>query len=170
MKEIKLTPEMVLSVVDYNPSSGDFHWKWRRGRERTTLTWNSRFAFKKCSSISSGGYLMIMLNGKAYPAHRLAWLIVYGTMPDGIIDHINRVRTDNRISNLRLVTHSENMQNRKIQKNNKSGYRGVSWDAKYGKWRARINAYGKCINLGYHDTAELASATFEAARMKYHTV
>ncbi|MDA6380520.1 HNH endonuclease signature motif containing protein [Escherichia coli] len=71
---------------------------------------------------------MIMINGKAYPAHRLAWLIVYGTMPDGFIDHINRVRTDNRISNLRLVTHSENMQNRKIQKNNKSGYRGVSWD------------------------------------------
>ncbi len=134
MKEIKLTPEMVLSVVDYNPSSGDFHWRWRQGRERTTLTWNSRFAFKKCSSINSDGYLMIMINGKAYPAHRLAWLIVYGTMPDGFIDHINRVRTDNRISNLRLVTHSENMQNRKIQKNNKSGYRGVSWDAKYGKW------------------------------------
>ncbi|EBY0956393.1 HNH endonuclease, partial [Salmonella enterica subsp. enterica serovar Kentucky] len=133
MKEIKLTPEMVLSVVDYNPSSGDFHWRWRQGRERTTLTWNSRFAFKKCSSINSDGYLMIMINGKAYPAHRLAWLIVYGTMPDGFIDHINRVRTDNRISNLRLVTHSENMQNRKIQKNNKSGYRGVSWDAKYGK-------------------------------------
>ncbi|MCJ2709130.1 HNH endonuclease, partial [Escherichia coli] len=109
MKEIKLTPEMVLSVVDYNPSSGDFHWRWRRGRERTTLTWNSRFAFKKCSSINSDGYLMIMINGKAYPAHRLAWLIVYGTMPDGFIDHINRVRTDNRISNLRLVTHSENM-------------------------------------------------------------
>ncbi|MFH0359902.1 AP2 domain-containing protein [Escherichia coli] len=76
----------------------------------------------------------------------------------------------NRISNLRLVTHSENMQNRKIQKNNKSGYRGVSWDAKYGKWRARINASGKCINLGYHDTAELAAAAFEAAKMKYHTV
>ncbi|MDA6684686.1 HNH endonuclease signature motif containing protein [Escherichia coli] len=132
MKEIKLTPEMVLSVVDYNPSSGDFHWRWRQGRERTTLTWNSRFAFKKCSSINSDGYLMIMINGKAYPAHRLAWLIVYGTMPDGFIDHINRVRTDNRISNLRLVTHSENMQNRKIQKNNKSGYRGVSWDAKEG--------------------------------------
>ncbi|EFC7229532.1 HNH endonuclease, partial [Escherichia coli] len=56
------------------------------------------------------------------------------------------------------------------QKNNKSGYRGVSWDAKYGKWRARINASGKCINLGYHDTAELAAAAFEAARMKYHTV
>ena len=170
MKEIKLTPEMVLSVVDYNPSSGDFHWRWRQGRERTTLTWNSRFAFKKCSSINSDGYLMIMINGKAYPAHRLAWLIVYGTMPDGFIDHINRVRTDNRISNLRLVTHSENMQNRKIQKNNKSGYRGVSWDAKYGKWRARINASGKCINLGYHDTAELAAVAFEAARMKYHTV
>ncbi|CAM6588387.1 HNH endonuclease [Escherichia coli] len=170
MKEIKLTPEMVLSVVDYNPSSGDFHWRWRQGRERTTLTWNSRFAFKKCSSINSDGYLMIMINGKACPAHRLAWLIVYGTMPDGFIDHINRVRTDNRISNLRLVTHSENMQNRKIQKNNKSGYRGVSWDAKYGKWRARINASGKCINLGYHDTAELAAAAFEAARMKYHTV
>lgn len=85
---------MVLSVVDYNPSSGDFHWRWRQGRERTTLTWNSRFAFKKCSSINSDGYLMIMINGKAYPAHRLAWLIVYGTMPDGFIDHINRVRTD----------------------------------------------------------------------------
>lgn len=159
---------MVLSVVDYNPSSGEFHWRWRQGRERTTLTWNFRFAFKKCSSINSDGYLMIMINGKAYPAHRLAWLIVYGTMPDGFIDHINRVRTDNRISNLRLVTHSENMQNRKIQKNNKSGYRGVSWDAKYGKWRVCGSRNKKQIWLGYFDDLELAELVISEFRGKYH--
>lgn len=129
---------MVLSVVDYNPSSGDFHWRWRQGRERTTLTWNSRFAFKKCSSINSDGYLMIMINGKAYPAHRLAWLIVYGTMPDGFIDHINRVRTDNRISNLRLVSRSQNNMNTITSKRNRSGCRGVCFHSRDRLWHARV--------------------------------
>lgn len=170
MSKTKITPEMVLSVVDYCPLTGYFHWKWRPGKERTTLAWNARFAFQRCSSVNADGYLMIIIHGKSYPAHRLAWLVVHGSMPDGIVDHINRVRLDNRISNLRLATHSENMQNRKLQKNNKSGFRGVSWDEKYGKWRARINVARRCINLGYYDSPELASLAFEGARLKYHTV
>ncbi|WP_426607453.1 HNH endonuclease [Pantoea anthophila] len=170
MKENDLTVADVLSVVSYCPVSGLFTWKWRAGDRKKLQTWNSRFANKPCSSINASGYLAIMINGKSYLAHRLAWLVSYGENPDGILDHINRNRSDNRLANLRIATHSQNMQNRKMQKNNKSGYRGVSWDEKYGKWRARISSEGKCINLGYFDSAEKASFEFEKARMMYHSV
>lgn len=170
MENKSLTPEMVLSVVDYDPETGKFYWRWRSGRERTTSAWNARFAFNECSAIDAEGYVRIRICGRLYQAHRLSWLVTYGAFPDGILDHINRIRTDNRVDNLRIATHSENMQNRKIQRNNKSGFRGVSWDEKYKKWRARINAGGKCINLGYHETAEQASAAFELARPKYHRI
>jgi len=170
MNELSISPEEVLSVIEYNSVTGSFFWKWRVGDRKKFQTWNTRFAGKPCASISKDGYLRIRIGEKTYPAHRLAWLIYYRESPDAIIDHINRDRFDNRIVNLRLVTHSENMQNRKLQINNKSGFRGVSWDSKYGKWRARINSQGKCINLGYHDTAEKASKAFELARSIYHTV
>ncbi|HFF8979797.1 HNH endonuclease signature motif containing protein [Serratia sp. IR-2025] len=170
MEDNYLTPEMVLLLVGYNPETGKFHWKHRNGLGRATKIWNSRFAYTECATIGSSGYIRIRLYGVVYQAHRIAWLLTYGSFPNGIIDHINRVRTDNRLANLRIATHSENMQNRKNQINNKSGFRGVSWDEKYGKWRARINAGGKCINLGYHETAELASSAFELARIKYHRI
>lgn len=170
MKENNLTAADVLAVVSYCPDSGVFTWKWRAGDRRKLQTWNSRFAGKPCAGVNDEGYLTIRINEKVYLAHRLAWLVSYGEVPAGMLDHINRNRLDNRVANLRVVTHFQNMQNRKMQRNNKSGFRGVSWDGKYGKWRARINAEGKCINLGYFDSPEKASFEFEKARVLYHSV
>ena len=101
-------------------------------------------------TINTQGYLCIRIDGKLYLCHRLAWLYVYGDMPDGHIDHINHNRSDNRIENLRVVDNSENNKNR----SNYSGcVFGVSWCTsrknRPHRWRARIHVDGKDTHLGY---------------------
>ena len=99
--------------------------------------------------LSSSGYIAIKLYGKSYQAHRLAWLFVFGGFPLADIDHINRVRTDNNISNLRSVTRAENQKNKSVYKNNKSGVSGVFWYKYLSKWVVKIKAGGKNKHIGY---------------------
>lgn len=82
---------------------------------------------KITGSKNNCGYLNININNKTYYAHRLAWLYVYGEFPKHI-DHINHIRTDNRIANLRNVEHKENRRNSSLISTNKSGVNGVFWD------------------------------------------
>ena len=110
----------------------------------------------------SKGYVRIMVNGKIYPAHRLAWLYVYGVMPDGQIDHINHDKSDNRIDNLREVSHSENQKNKPLCRRNKTGYNGVGWIGRLGKWTAYISEGGKTNNIGLFSDVERA---IEARRL-----
>ena len=104
------------------------------------------------------GYLKILYRGRLYMGHWLAWLYIYGKLPDHEIDHINGNPTDNRISNLRDVTRKQNMENKKIYKTNKSGYSGVTWHNRDKKWNVRIGHYGKRISLGYFDNLNDAIA------------
>jgi hypothetical protein len=106
------------------------------------------------------GYLTITFKNKTYQTHRIAWLFVYGGFPR-IIDHINGIKSDNRICNLREATRSQNGMNRAIPKNNTSGYKGVSFMKETGKWRARVivNYIPTC--LGIFDTPELASEAYK---------
>ena len=105
--------------------------------------------------LNNDGYIAISIDKKIYNAHRLAWLYIYGYMPTEQIDHINHIRTDNRISNLREATHTENDRNAKKRHDNTSGVTGVSWHKKDKRWSARINTDGNRINLGsfveYHE-------------------
>lgn len=115
------------------------------------------------------GYLYTNIgDGVVGRVHRIAWEMVNGEIPDGFeIDHENQIRTDNRISNLRMVTRSENMKNKSIYSSNKSGVSGVNWDSRKNLWRARIQVNGKRISLGRYKTIELAMIAQEAARAKY---
>jgi hypothetical protein len=99
----------------------------------------------------------------------LAWLYVYGKFPEEQLDHINRIKSDNRIVNLRLATNSENRQNIPIYKSNKSGVAGVHWSKKSGKWRAEITFGGRLIHIGFYDNLSDAAAARAAAKAKYHT-
>lgn len=103
-------------------------------------------------TVSSDGYVYIRIlhekYGKSFKAHRLAWLYVYGTFPNDKIDHINRVKSDNRISNLREVTQLENCQNKTVYENNTSGVVGVKWNIYANRWEAQINVDKKRIYLG----------------------
>jgi len=94
------------------------------------------------------GYRQIQLKGKSYREHRLIWLHVYGEWPENEIDHINHIRNDNRIENLRDVTRIENGKNQSMHSDNDSGVTGVSWHPHRNKWGAHICHDGKRINLG----------------------
>lgn len=96
------------------------------------------------------GYLRVLINEKFHRVHRVVWLFVNGTFPDQV-DHINGVRTDNRIENLREVTVAENNKNKRIPKNNKSGFLGVSIAQDVNgekRWTARISINKKDTHIG----------------------
>lgn len=113
---------------------------------------------------NSDGYLQGRCAGVRTPfrAHRIAWKMHYGTDPQEI-DHINGDRADNRISNLREVTHIENQRNRRVSRNNTSGISGVRWHSRDRCWFAQINILGRAKHLGSFQTREAAAAARMAA-------
>lgn len=115
---------------------------------------------EKEAGFINGGYLRVSLNYKVYVAHRVIWKMVTGDDPVGYIDHIDGDKLNNSWSNLRDVTHEQNMWNAKLFHNNTSGYRGVSFIRSHGRWRAAISVNGKKKHLGYFESAELAHAAF----------
>lgn len=136
-----LTQKELIELLSYDPKSGIFSWKIKRGN-RTNVNGTA-------GSLKEDGYNVIGLKGKLYSSHRLAWIYVYGEWPKGQIDHINHIRNDNRIDNLRDVSASENSMNRLISNANTSGCIGVCWDKEKTKWEARIKTSGKQKHIGY---------------------
>lgn len=102
------------------------------------------------------GYLAASIEGKIYYLHRLAWFLHYGEWPSGEVDHINGIKDDNRIANLRIATRSLNGANRPKQKNNTSRCKGVYWHKKAQKWMVSIQVDGKQIYRGLFEDWELA--------------
>jgi len=108
------------------------------------------------------------ISGRMYRAHRLAWLYVHGKWPENEIDHINGVRSDNRISNLRDATTAENRQNHAIRRDNTSTVPGVDWHKSVQKWRVRIRVPGKRITVGFFKNLEDAAAARARAKAELH--
>ena len=154
-----LTQEYLKSILHYNVETGIFSWKLLgSGRKKTVGCLDKKTK-----------YWVIFIKNKLYLAHRLVWLYINGEFPL-YIDHKDRNRSNNKISNLRIATHSENMMNRKKQKN-KSGFRGVNFlnDHKRSKpWYANINKNNKTIRLGYYSTAIEAAKAYDKAALTYH--
>jgi hypothetical protein len=120
-------------------------------------------------SVKTNGYRQIIINYKAYRAHRLIWMFHNGDIKTGLeIDHINQNKSDNRIENLRLATRSQNKSNGKKYKNNTSRFKGVCWHKRNKKWVAQIKYNNKKIYLGYFATPELAREAYVAAAEKLH--
>lgn len=128
---------------------------------------NNRNIGDVAGTIDTKGYRVIKINYKRYMAHRLVWTYHNGEIPTGLqIDHINQIKDDNRIENLRLATHSQNQSNATKNKINKSGFKGVSWHKRSKKWMAMIGHNNKKINIGGFSTPELASEAYKAAAIK----
>lgn len=146
----ELTQQYLKEAIDYNFETGIFIWKERHHshfkNKKIAKSWNSRFAGTVAGSVDRDGYIKIKVNYCRYFAHRLAYLYVYGYMPENQIDHKDRVRHHNWIENLREATQQCQNRNKNIGKNNKSGVVGVRL-AK-GKWRATIGVDKKYISLG----------------------
>lgn len=115
------------------------------------------------------GYLITRADGKFTGLHRLVWIYIFGGIPEGVsIDHKDGVKHNNAVSNLRLATESENGYNRGPNRNNSSGYKGVSWAAARGKWLACIRSEGATKHLGLFPTPELASEAYEAFALAHY--
>lgn len=143
-------------------------------RETGILTWIKSLRMNTAGKVAGSlrptdGYWSIHLDGKRYMAHRLAWFYVHGEWPKQFIDHINGVRVDNRITNLRDVDRNTNCQNVvRPMVDNKSGVLGVTRSAGRTKYRAEISVDGKAKHLGCFDTTEQAHSAYVSAKRIYH--
>jgi hypothetical protein len=156
------TQERLLELFKYNPNDGSFE------RIKTTAP-KAIKGMVIFGSKNSSGYLLVSVDSKTFVAQRLAWIISNGDIQSGLqIDHINRDRSDNRLCNLRLVTHMENGHNQKLRATNTSGYAGVYLHPQSKKWVASIMVNYKRINLGGFDTPEEASVAYVTAKEIYH--
>lgn len=141
-----LTQEYLKEILNYDPETGVFTWLHPLG---LNMKIGARAGGK-----TSHGYRIIGINKNQYKEHRLAWFYMQGEWPE-YLDHINRIRNDNKINNLRESTRSENIVNSIPRKDNTSGYKGVTWQTDIKKWKAKAgNHY-----LGlFHNIEDAAKA------------
>lgn len=138
-----------VSAFSYLPETGTLSKKWRDGE------------WRECKAIGSAGYIQAHFLDTVCYAHRIAWLLMTGSFPAKTIDHINRMRTDNRWSNLRLATRNQQMWNTGNLRSNTTGCRGVS--PYRGRWRAVIYYNGVQTYLGCFSSVEDASRAYAIA-------
>jgi len=146
-----ITQSDLHQLLNYDPNTGQFVWAMsRRGRYGRKGS--------AAGNLRSSGYVHIRISCQLYKAHRVSWCCVHGYWPAEQIDHINQVRHDNRISNLRLATPSENSRNR----GSINPHPGVTWDKVRNQWRVQRRVNGKNVSLGRYDNKAdaIAAANF----------
>ena len=154
--------QTLLQNLTYNEQTGVFTWKSSPALRVQANAVAGR--------ISGSGYVQIPYKRKYFVAHRLAWLLKKGTLPIGQIDHINGIRDDNRIENLRDVSQSMNQQNSKLRSDNASGKKGVSWHKATSKWMASICVNNKRKHLGVFDCLDEAANAYMLAAKDFHQI
>ena len=159
-KHGEISVSRLLEVFDYDKDSGLFTWKINRtkgvkaGQVAGTCNW--------------AGYISLQVDGVKMLAHRAA-LAMSGFAINGLVDHKNGIRNDNKLSNLRVVTNSENLQNSTVaSRRSKSGLKGVSWRSSTQKWRACITVNGRHKELGAFSSIEDASNAYLKAKKEFH--
>jgi hypothetical protein len=153
-----LTQAELQAQFNYNSETGIF---------TRLISNNTKFKIGQEAGGVSNGYKVITIMKKTYPAHRLAWLYMYGKFPNEFIDHINGNPLDNKLCNLREATRSQNGQN-KIYAQGKNKYIGAYWHKACKKWFSRITVNGKSIHLGYFKTELEAHEAYIKAKRQHH--
>ncbi|WP_312416721.1 HNH endonuclease [Shinella sp.] len=177
----ELSYAQVSALLKYDSESGKLFWKERpiemfttessHSPEMRCAMWNTRYAGKEALTASNDyGYLHGVVLYRSQRAHRIAWLLHYGVWPQGDVDHINGDPADNRIVNLREVSHAINRRNSKLSARNKSGVTGVRFHPKEKKWVAYIRTDTGQMHLGSFASMEEAVAIRKAAEVQngYH--
>lgn len=145
------------SILRYEPETGLFFWKVSPAIVVR--------AGSPAGTTDRKGYIGICIKRKKYKAHRLAWLVTHGMWPQEQIDHINGVKSDNRIVNLRQCDSFGNAQN---QKSKRGRIKGISYIARLCKWQAEIRSRGVREYLGIYSTPEEAHAAYWNAAQSRH--
>lgn len=159
MEPSNLTADELRAMLAYDKDTGVFTWIARPAK--------AVHIGDIAGATNEFGYVTIGFKKKVYKAHRLAWLYSYGVWPDGLIDHINGRKDDNRLCNLRVVAADGNSQNiRRPNRRNKSGFLGVIWFQ--NKWRASITVNKKTYRIGDYNTPEEAYQAYLEAKRKHH--
>lgn len=166
-------PDFLRKILRYEPDTGRLFWRYRMPDTfacasksaclQAAQSFNARFCNQEAfTGLDGGGYRCGKINNKSYKAAHVVWALAEGQWPQEtglFLDHINRVRTDNRLCNLRLVTKVQNSWNR-------SDVAGVYLDRRTGRWEARITSHGTPRNLGRFDTREAACEARQQAEQE----
>lgn len=139
--------------IEYNPSTGSMVW-------RNTSANGLRVASSPCGRLDKDGYRILNIENHSFMAHRIAWAMAHGAFPSSCIDHWNGIRDDNRLSNLRIATRSQNIANTAVKA--ASGIKGVT-QRRNGSWQAQIKVNGINRYLGTHKTIDQAEKAYEDA-------
>lgn len=164
--------ELLRKLLRYEADTGKLYWRKRSldlfKSSGSCKTWNTKYAGKEAfTAIHWKGYAYGTVLYKVCRAHRVCWAIHHGSWPENEVDHINGVRTDNRISNLRDVSPLENRKNSKTPSNNSSGHIGVRWHAAAKKWQATIGVNKTSVYLGLYDKIDDAISARQLAERRY---
>lgn len=163
---VDVDPSVIRESLEYSAETGLFRWLPNSQRSRA---WNTRHTGKVAGYLDKGtGYVQIRFCGDLYLAHRMSFAFMEGRWPALDIDHANGKRADNRYANLREATHSENMRNRLIQRNDASGHLGIRFRPHHQKWEARIAVNRKIVWRKYFTSAQEAAAARREALPLYH--
>jgi hypothetical protein len=158
MSKFILTQAYLKEILDYNPVTGDLI--WLKSSRQGWVGKKAGAPFK--------GYLRVKIRNRNYLAHRLAWLWMYGEFPDSLLDHKDEVKDHNWISNLRLATTSQNIQNVGTKANNTSGVKNVHWHKGKNKWCVEFRIKGKALRIGFFDDLEEAARVARKKREELH--
>lgn len=151
----------ILELLNYEPLTGEFRWIARSG-PRCTVG-----AVAGCAHHT--GYIYIAIDGETYCAHRLAWVVIYDVEPLKFLDHVDGLRDNNAIANLREADDQLNAENRRRKhKNNSTGFLGVRKQKRWSKFEARIRVRGELLHLGHFKTPEAAHAAYLEAKRTLH--
>lgn len=166
------SPEVLRQLLRYEPETGKMYWLPRPSGmfsdPMAAKRWNARYAEREAfTSIDVRGYVQAGILGHRLAAHRVIWAFVTGAWPSDEVDHINHVKSDNRLTNLRAATRAQNQHNRKPRKSS-ANLKGVSLHRRSGLWRARISVNKTELCLGYFKTPSLAHEAYCAASKSLH--
>lgn len=155
-----LTADLARELFSYEPDTGIMRWRKPGGSKRKSLVAGTR----------THGYLSVRVSGRQYQVHRVAWLYVKGAWPNNQIDHINGIRDDNRIINLRDVPIRVNNENlRRARADNGCGVFGATWLERLQSYAVMIQVHGKKHHVGLFKDAESARQAYISAKRKLHT-
>ena len=166
VKKSALTAERLRELLDYDPDTGEFTWKVRRGKGRIVPGKKAGSVFKNPNRTSS--YARVAIDGCSHYAHRLAWLWMTGEWPKEHIDHVDRNGLNNRWGNIRTASPAQNNANSSPRSHSASGLKGVHYCKKSGRFHARISVKRRTISLGSFGAAEDAASAYVAAALEHY--